>query len=175
MALATDSKLVDQSRLFEGVAWAAVIAVSIQLWFVFDPMTTLGPIYDAALARDSAAAKAASPLVFDRIAAVLPALCYLGGLMAVAHIFERVAKGELFSAANARGLAEVGASLLWGAAATAIVAPLIRTVTAGFGGWGGFRLEPETWVIAVIGGAILVLGRMLSSAVALKTELEEIV
>ena len=35
-----------------------------------------------------------------------------------ARIFGRVAKGDLFSKANSEGLAEVGSSLLWGAAAS---------------------------------------------------------
>jgi len=113
--------------------------------------------------------------VLYRLVDVLPALIYLGGVWAAARIFGRVAKGELFSRANSAGLAEVGSSLLWGAAASAVIVPWIRSWIAGDYGFSGIHLEIETWVIAVIGGAILVLGKMMAQAGRLQSELSEII
>jgi len=76
---------------------------------------------------------------------------------------------------NSAGLAEVGSSLLWGAAASAVIVPWIRSWIAGDYGFSGIHLEIETWVIAVIGGAILVLGKMMAQAGRLQSELSEII
>ncbi len=95
--------------------------------------------------------------------------------MSAAAIFGRVAKGELFSRANSKDLAEVGGSLLYGAVASAVLVPWIQSWIDGEYGFSGIHLEMETWVIAVIGGAILVLGRMMTHAGRLQSELDQII
>jgi hypothetical protein len=69
----------------------------------------------------------------------------------------------------------VGSSLLWGAAASALIVPWIQAWIAGDYGFGGIHLGTETWVIAVIGGAILVLGKMMAQAGRLQSALDEII
>ena len=53
--------------------------------------------------------------------------------------------------------------------------PWIQSWIDGEYGFSGIHLEVETWVIAVIGGAILVLGRMMAQAGRLQSELDQII
>jgi len=171
----SNAKLADQAKTFEVIAWIAVVTLSLQYLVFLKLLTLINPVVDAFRYGDRTALMAAAQPVLSRLVEVLPGLIYLGGVLAAAHIFGRVAKGELFSRANSEGLAEVGSSLLWGAAASAVIVPWIQAWIAGDYGFGGIRLEIETWVIAVIGGAILVLGKMMAQAGRLQSELSEII
>lgn len=169
------AKLADQAKTFEVIAWIAVVTLSLQFLVFLKLLTLINPVVDAFRYGDRAGLVAAAQPVLSRLVEVLPALIYLGGVLAAAHIFGRVAKGELFSRANSEGLAEVGSSLLWGAAASAVIVPWIQSWIAGEYGFSGIHLGTETWVIAVIGGAILVLGKMMAQAGRLQSELDEII
>lgn len=171
----SNARLADQARTFEVIAWIAVVVLSLQFLVFLKLLTLIGPISDAFNGGDRSQLVAAAQPVLLRLVDVLPALIYLGGVLAAAQIFGRVARGELFSRANSDGLAEVGSSLLWGAAASAVIAPWIKGWIAGDYGFAGIHLEMETWVIAVIGGAILVLGKMMAQAGRLQSELSEII
>lgn len=168
-------KLTDQAKTFEVIAWIAVVVLSVQFLVFLKLLTLIGPAIDAVTLGDWTGLREAGEPVLARLVDVLPALIYLGGVWAAANIFGRVARGELFSRANSQGLAEVGSSLLWGAAASAVIVPWIKSWLAGEYGFSGIRLETETWVIAVIGGAILVLGKMMAQAGRLQSALDEII
>lgn len=169
------AKLTDQAKTFEVVAWIAVVTLALQYLVFLKLLTLIGPVADAFRYGDRAALFEAAAPVLSRLIEVMPALIYLGGVLAAARIFGRVARGELFSRANSEGLAEVGSCLLWGAAASAVFVPWIQSWLAGEYGFGGIRLETETWVIAVIGGAILVLGKMMAQAGRMQSQLDEII
>lgn len=171
----SNSKLVDQAKTFEVIAWIAVVTLSVQFLVFLKLLTLIGPIADAIRLGDTTGLREVFQPVLYRLVDVLPALIYLGGVWAAALIFGRVAKGELFSRANSQGLAEVGSSLLWGAAASAVIVPWIKSWLDGEHGFSGIHLETETWVIAVIGGAILVLGKMMAQAGRLQSALDEII
>jgi hypothetical protein len=171
----SNAKLTDQARTFEFVAWFAVATLSLQALAFVKLLLLIGPIADAIRFGDTTGLREVFPPVLSRLVDVLPALIYLGGVLAAARIFGRVAKGDLFSKANSQGLADVGSSLLWGAAASALIVPWIKSWLDGEYGFSGIRMEPETWVIAVIGGAILILGKMMAQAGRLQSELNEIV
>jgi len=173
--MSSNARLVDQARTFEVIAWIAVAALSLQFLVFLKLLTLIGPIADAIRLGDTSGLRGAFQPVLLRLVDVLPALIYLGGLFAAARIFGRVAAGDLFSKANSEGLAEVGSSLLWGAGASAVIVPWIKSWLGGDYGFGGFHLEMETWVIAVIGGAVLILGKMMAQAGRLQTELSEII
>lgn len=173
--MSDNAKLVDQAKTFEVIAWIAVVTLSLQFLVFLKLLTLIGPAADAFTLGDWSGLLAAGEPVLLRLVDVLPGLIYLGGVLAAARIFGRVAKGELFSRANSEGLAEVGSSLLWGAAASAVIVPWIQSWIAGEYGFGGLHLEIETWVIAVIGGAILILGKMMAHAGALRSELDSII
>ena len=171
----SNARLTDQAKTFEVIAWIAVVTLSLQFLVFLKVLNLIGPAIDAVTLGDWNGFMEAGAPVLLRLVDVLPALIYLGGVLAAAHIFGRVARGELFSRANSEGLAEVGSSLLWGAAASAVIVPWIRSWAAGEYGFGGIHLETETWVIAVIGGAILILGKMMAQAGRLQSELSEII
>lgn len=173
--MSNTAKLVDQARTFEVIAWIAVVVLSLQFLVFLKLLTLIEPIAYAFNTGDRTALVVAVQPVLLRLIDVLPALIYLGGLLAAAHIFGRVARGELFSRANSEGLAEVGSSLLWGAAAGALIVPWIKGWVDGELAFGRVHLEMETWVIAVVGGAILVLGKMMAQAGRLQSELSEII
>ena len=171
----SNAKLTDQARTFEVIAWIAVVSLSVQFLVFLKLLTLIGPIADAIRLGDTTGLREVFQPVLYRLVDVLPALIYLGGVLAAARIFGRVANGDLFSKANSQGLADVGSSLLWGAAASALIVPWIKSWLDGEYGFSGIRLESETWVIAVIGGAILILGKMMAQAGRLQSELSEII
>jgi len=171
----SNAKLADQARTFEVIAWIAVVTLSVQFLVFLKLLTLIRPIAEAIRFGDTTGLREAFQPVLYRLVDVLPALIYLGGVLAAARIFGRVAGGELFSRANSQGLAEVGSSLLWGPAASALIVPWIKGWVEGEYGFGGIHLETETWVIAVIGGAILILGKMMAQAGRLQSALDEII
>jgi uncharacterized membrane protein len=173
--MSTNARLVDQAKTFEVIAWIAVAVLSVQFLVLLRLLTLIGPIGEAIRLGDTRGLGEALRPVLYRLVDVLPALIYIGGVFAAARIFGRVARGDLFSRANSEGLAEVGSSLLWGAAASSVIVPWIKSWLDGEYGFGGIRLESETWVIAVIGGAILILGKMMAQAGRLQAELNEII
>lgn len=172
---ALDSKLVSQAKTFEVIAWVAAVVLAVQLLVLLRLLSLINPAADALLQGDWEGLRLAAQPVMRRLVEFLPGLIYLGGVIAAARIFGRVADGELFSKANSNGLAEVGSSLLWGAAASAVIVPWIQSWIDGEYGFSGIHLEAETWVIAVIGGAILVLGKMMAQAGRLQSELDQII
>lgn len=175
LSRAIDSKLVSQARTFEVIAWVATVTLAVQLLVLLRLLSLISPAADALLQGDWMGLRLAAEPVLGRLVEFLPLVIYLGGVVAAARIFGRVANGELFSKANSNGLAEVGSSLLWGAAASAIIVPWIQSWIDGEHGFSGIHLEAETWVISVIGGAILVLGRMMAQAGRLQSELDAII
>lgn len=175
----SNARLIDQAKTFEVIAYVAAATLAVQLLMMLRVLSLISPAADALSQGEWAAFREAADPVLRRLVTFLPVICYLGGVLAAAGIFGRVAAGELFSRANSRGLADVGSSLLWGAAATALIVPLLLGAIDGEAGFRGLRMEPETWVIAVVGGAILVLGQMMAMAqsenAALKAELSDFV
>lgn len=175
----SNAKLIDHAKTFQVIAYVAAATLAVQLLVLLKVLSLISPAADALSQGDWAVFREAADPVLRRLVTFLPVVCYLGGVLAAAGIFGRVAAGELFSWANSKALAKVGSSLLWGAAATAFGVPVLLGVIDGEAGFRGLRMEPETWVIAVVGGAILVLGRMMAMAqsenASLKAELSEFI
>ncbi|MBI1408253.1 MAG: DUF2975 domain-containing protein [Caulobacter sp.] len=109
---------------------------------------------------------------------MLPSFIYLGGLLAARSLFGRVARGELFSPANSRAIAKIGSALWGGALAAMVVAPVLLSIVDHDQHF-HLRAETGTLVLAVIGGAITVLGGMMARAqdenAALRSELSDFV
>lgn len=175
MSFSSKAKLVDQAKTFEVLAWVAVVVLGVQFLVLLKLLTLIRPGIDLVTHGDWAGFRDAGGPVLRRLVELWPVLIYFGGLLSAAAIFGRVSKGELFSQANSRDLGEVGASLLYGAVAQAVLVPWIQSWIDGEYGFSGIHLETETWVIAVIGGAILVLGRMMTEAGRLQSELDAII
>ncbi|HYE45434.1 MAG TPA: DUF2975 domain-containing protein [Caulobacter sp.] len=174
-----DSNLTGQARTFEVLAYVAVATLAVQFLLLLGLLRLIEPLWAAVLGGDWSAFKVAGQPVLRRLVGLIPVLCYLGGLLSAAKIFGRVSAGQLFAEANFRDLGEVGSSLLWGAGTSAVLVPFLQMLIDGERGFSGLNLEPETWVIAVVGGFILVLGRMMARAraetSALKAELNDFV
>ena len=143
----------------KGVAWVVTTSISaIVQW-------------DASLFWPEAAP------VLKGLAGILPSILYLMGLWTARDMFGRIVKGEVFSPRNSRSIAGIGENLVWGAAAAIVISP---TLIAWIDGDGfDFNLNTETVVILVVGGAILLLGRIMARAqaetAALKAELEDFI
>ena len=169
------SKLVEQARTFEVIAWIAAVVISLKFLMLLKLLNLIGPGYDAMMQGAWRDFLETTGPVMRRLVTLLPVAFYLGGVIAAAKIFGRVANGELFSKANSEGLAEVGGSLLWGAGASAILVPWIISWIDGEYGFSGIRGDLEVYVVVVIGGAILVLGKMMAQAARLQSELDQII
>lgn len=165
-----DPKLRERARTFEVVAVIALVMLAANLLAVLKLPPYIGAAIDALRGGDHAGLLAASEGFARGVIPLLPAVIYLGGVWVAAGMFGRMAKGELFSEANARGVAEIGSSLLWGAAASAVIVPMLLLWAEGRHGGVDLRLAPETLVIAVIGGALMVLGGVLARGVAVLAE-----
>lgn len=176
MSAGSDSKLIEQAKTFEVIAYVAASILAVQMLFLLKLVGLFNPAADALSGGDWSGFWAAAAPILRRLVTFLPVACYLGGVLAAAAIFGRVARGELFSRANSKSLSDVGSSLLWGAGIGAFAMPFLLGLIDGLQGSGklgvghAMRLEPETWVIAVVGGAILVLGRMMAHAQSLGDE-----
>jgi hypothetical protein len=102
-----------------------------------------------------------------------PQLCYLYGLWSLRPAFEELAQNNLFGAQLSRSLATLGTSLVVGALVQIfLVANLIRLVRETPGSFLNF--DPSAIVLAVVGGALVLLSRVLLKARKMKAELDEI-
>jgi hypothetical protein len=159
-------RLRRQARIFVFLAGAAgslaVLSVFVQVVTVAAPLWKGGPI-------EATLVKTLSELLLSA-----PALFYVAGLIRARRVFRRIGAGEIFVQANSDGLTTVGATLLIGALWAMIVAgleptvsldPIVRDVAAG----------ASQLALAALGLALLMIGRVMSAAVRLKTESDEFV
>ena len=108
----------------------------------------------------------------------LPALFYLWGLWAIRRIFRDLALGAMFEPAVAAGLTQLGSAIVGGAVASAVAVPnLLRwSIQAGlFPGstrplQGILHFDVAYLMLALVGGAILLLARLLRVAAAYQEE-----
>lgn len=105
----------------------------------------------------------------------LPAFALLGAVEASHKLFARLAEGELFGETVAKGVRGIGGSLIYAAVAMAVIVPWLQAWVDGKYGFGGIHLDPVTVVLAVVGAAMLLLGRLLKRAGAMQSELESYV
>lgn len=170
-----DTKLAGQARAFEVAAIVALVLLALNLVRLIGAVPLAFGIVDAFRTGDPAAAWPALQDFLAAAVSLLPTIIYIGGVESARKMFHRVGEGELFSEANSKSLADIGGALLFGALAAMVFVPWIQSWIGGDYGFGGVRIEGETLVITVIGGAILVLGRMMSGARRLQAELDQIV
>lgn len=116
----------------------------------------------------------AAPDIGSNLVAALPAIFYLGALLAAGDLLAEAAGRRPFTDRAVQSLRRIGSGLLWGAAAAALISPNVLLWIAREGGF-DVQLETETLVIAAIGATMVVVGHMLSKAGRLKSELDEII
>lgn len=171
----SDPKLVDQAKTLEAVTVIALVLLALNLLRLVGVVAVGFAAWGAATTGDTSVLRSELSRFLGALVGVLPTLIYLGGVWAARGLFSRVAGGELFSAANSKSLADIGGALLWGATAAMVIVPSLQAWIDGEHGFGGLRIEQETLVLAVIGGAVLMFGRMMNQARRIQSELDEIV
>lgn len=171
----SDAPILKQARAFYVLATLALVLLALNLLRLTGIVSVGFALWTGVASGDLASALPEVNRFLRALVEILPTLIWLGGVSAARDMFARIAGGELFSAANSRSLANIGAVLLWGAGAAMVLTPWILSWLDGEYGFGGVRVEQETLVLAVIGGAILVLGQMMAKADRLQAELSEII
>lgn len=167
--------LSKQARIFEAAAVIALVLLALNLLRLIGVVPLTFGIVDALQTGDPARARSALQDSLVAAVALLPTFIYIGGVNSARKMFHRIGEGELFSEANSKSLADIGGALLYGALAAMVIVPWIQSWIGGEDGFGGVRIESETLVITVIGGALVVFGRMLGRARRIQSELDEIV
>jgi len=170
-----DSALISQARTFEAIAWLALIVMSLDLLRLAGIVSLGFALVDGIAAGDISSARPELEGFLRSLVEVLPTIIYLGGVWSARTMFARIGQGEMFSDANSRGLADIGSSLMWGAVTAMVIVPQLLSWIDGERGLGGVHIEQETLVLAVIGGGIAVVGRMMAHATRLRSELDEII
>lgn len=170
MSAATSSIRADARRLeiLAGVI-AGVIGLGLVLRFIVLPLSV------AARAPGGVEMRELLQLVGEHLILALPSILFLGALTAARKVCVRLREGELFGTAVGKGVADMGSSLLWGAAALAVIVPTLLAWVRSDPGGLGLDLETETMVIGFVGVTMLLLGRVLTRAGAVKDELERFV
>lgn len=166
----TDRALQSEARRLEVVSLVALVLLTILLVL----RSLLMPIVAAMVDTDPGSAEywaQVGPALID----ALPAFVLLGALDAARKLFARLARGETFSGAVGKGVRGMGSALIWAAVAAAVVVPWLHAWVDGRYGFGGLNLEPTNVVLAVVGAALLLLGRLVARAADMKSELESFV
>jgi hypothetical protein len=114
-------------------------------------------------------------IVSSAVIDALPSIVLVGALDASRKLFASLARGDIFSDAVGKGVKGIGASLLYAAVMIAVVVPWLKAWVDGDYGFGGVRLDTLTWVLGVVGAALLMVGRLLRRARGLQSELEQFV
>jgi Protein of unknown function (DUF2975) len=164
-----DPRLRRQARFFGILArWAAglaVLAVVTQVLGVAAPLWHGGPVAETL------------ENTLKELALTAPALFYAAGLVRSRRVFGRIGRGEIFVPENCDGLVAVGGSLLLGALWAMIVAGLEPAMHSGLLGPLAHDIAEAAiqLALAALGLALLMLGRIMRSAVRLKTEADAFV
>lgn len=111
-----------------------------------------------------------------RVALILlvPHACYLYGVWSLRPAFSEIAEGRMFGAAQTRALTTLGWSLIAGGAFSVFLLHyalrLTGAVQAGF-----LNFDLSDIVLAVVGGALVLLSNLMAKAHAMKSELDDII
>ena len=174
-----DPTIAKQARYLEAAAVLALVLLGLASLRSTGIVAVVPAIFGAVKVGDLSQAVPAMDTFLRALVRMLPTVCFLGGVWAARGLFARIGRGEIFSPANSRAIAEIGSAMLWGAAVWMIVAPtILALIDQGRGRW-GMRVEPEALVLAVIGGAVLMIGQIMARAqsenASLKAELTDFV
>ena len=103
-----------------------------------------------------------------------PQLCYLYGVWSLRPAFGEVAQGRMFGEAQTKALTTLGWSLIIGSMFSIfLLTNLLRLVQFTEGGFLNFDVSDI--VLAVVGGALVLLSHLMAKAHAMKSELDDII
>lgn len=155
-----NSTLRARSARYRGViTWVALVVLVLQLLQFFG----------AYLVR---------PVDWDQIIVALimlaPQLCYLYGVWSLRPAFGEVAQGRMFGKAQTKALSTLGWALIIGSMFSIfLLTNLLRLVQPTEGGLLNFDVSDI--VLAVVGGALVLLSHLMAKAHAMKNELDDII
>lgn len=169
---AADDKLRRQS------AWLARATLLIMLLLAALILLSIRLAIVASSTNRLAGADAAARLALQW----LPTFFYLWGLWAIWRIFRDVARGALFGTAIGGGLNQLGWALIGGSLASAVAVPnLLRwSIEAGLIAGstrplaGLFHFDAAYMTLGPLGGALLLLARLIARAAEYKSESEKL-
>ena len=171
-------ELISRARAFEVAAVLALVLLGLNLLREAGVVAFGFGLAEAVSARDWEVLRAALHSFLTGLVPLIPALIMLGAIWAARGMLVRVGRGELFSRANSRAIAEIGSSLWWGALFAMIGVPFIQDAILSHEGF-DVRIETEYLVLAVAGGAVMVIGDLMARAQAdneaLKAELGDFI
>ena len=105
---------------------------------------------------------------------LVPQACYLYGVWSLRPAFNEIADGRMFGAAQARALTTLGWSLIAGGVFSVLLLHyLLRLSGVAQAGYLNFDLSDI--VLAVVGGALVLLSHLMAKAHAMKSELDDII
>ena len=162
-------RLRRQARFFGILAgWAAAIAVWMvvtQVISVAAPLWRGGPVATTLLDT------------LKELVLTAPALFYVAGLIRSRRVFRRFGRGEIFVRSNSEGLVGVGVALLTGAIWAMCAAGIAPASHPGVLGPLAHDLADAAsqLALAALGLAVLMIGRVLRTAVRMKTESDSFV
>jgi hypothetical protein len=118
------------------------------------------------------------PFDWDRVRVSLillvPHACYLYGVWSLRPAFNEIAEGRMFGVAQAKALTTLGWSLIVGGAFSVLLLHyLLRLSGVAHAGYLNFDLSDI--VLAVVGGALVLLSHLMAKAHAMKSELDDII
>jgi hypothetical protein len=171
----SDTQITKEARAFYVLATLAMVLLALNLLRLIGVVPLAFALVEGVSAGNLTEAWPEISRFLRSLVEILPTLIWMGGVWSARGMFARIAEGELFSVANSRALASIGAALLWGAGAAMVFVPWILSRIDGESGLSGVRVDQTPLVLAVIGGALLVVGRMMARASALQSELSEII
>ena len=112
----------------------------------------------------------------------LPGFLHLWGLWSIWRVFRNIAKGDLFGPVIGKGLAHLGLAVAAGGAASALAVPnllrwsieagLVSGRTAPF--QGVLHFDMAYLMLVLLGGAILLLGRLIGRAAEYQSDSEKL-
>jgi hypothetical protein len=168
-SVSKQASLRRQSRVFRGLAALAVAttlaAVISQLALAAAPLWKGGPVEEALLNTGR------------QFVLSVPALLYIVALYYARRVFLRIAGGDIFTRDNGEGLRAMGRCLLigglWAMAAEGLVPysadqPLTVTMSE-------VARSSSDVVLAALGLALTLIGRLMTTAAAIKAENEKFV
>lgn len=105
---------------------------------------------------------------------LVPQLCYLYGVWSLRPAFSEIAEGRMFGEAQAKALTTLGWSLIAGGLFSVLFLHMLMRL-AGETQAGFLNFDLSDIILAVVGGALVLLSNLMAKAHAMKSELDDII
>jgi len=169
---------LERAQKLAGAAAAAAVVAAILISIAALGGSVLAPVAremrDTVITPDLEGAVALLNVILVNVLAVAPSLLLAGALLDLQKIMQEYEQGRFFTAKASTGVRKLGEALLWALAAKVAIVPTLLFYITGEGRM-GLQFEIFDMGLAVISVFILLMGRVLEAATALKAENEQII